>query len=124
MQKRSRLIGFLTTSDLSKAREFYEDILGLTYISENPFAIIFDADGTMLRIQKVDHVDRREYTVLGWSVDDIKKEIRTLNERGISFIRYKGMNQDGDGVWISPDKAKVVWFKDPDGNTLSLTEFQ
>jgi len=92
-------------------------------VSGDQFALVFDANGTMLRIQKVDKVNPHSYTTLGWQVADIKKEVNTLLKRGIKFNRYKGMNHDENGIWTSPGKAKIAWFTDPDGNILSLTEF-
>jgi len=63
------------------------------------------------------------YTVLGWDVADIGAEMKELTERGVKFERYEGLEQDGSGVWTSPSGAKIAWFKDPDGNVLSLTQF-
>ena len=123
MLKKSDLIGFVATSNATKARQFYEEKLGLTFVSGDQFALVFEAHGTMLRIQKVDHVNPHGYTVLGWKVADIRQEVETLSNRGVQFERYEGMNQDKHGIWTAPSKAKIVWFKDPDGNILSLTEF-
>jgi hypothetical protein len=92
-------------------------------VSDDPFALVFDVNGTMLRIQKVDRVNPHEYTVLGWKVSDIKNEVTTLARRGVLFARYEGMHQDENGIWTAPSKAKIAWFTDPDGNILSLTEF-
>jgi catechol 2,3-dioxygenase-like lactoylglutathione lyase family enzyme len=105
------------------ARKFYEETLGLALISEDPFAIVFDASGTMLRVQKVRELVPAQHTVLGWEVRDIRAEIEGLTKRGVRFERFDGLSQDELGVWTSPSGAKVAWFKDPDGNTLSLTEF-
>ena len=123
MLKKSDLIGFVATSNATKARQFYEEKLGLTFVSGDQFALVFEANGTMLRIQKVDHVNPHVYTVLGWKVGNIMQEVETLSNRGIQFERYEGMNQDKNGIWTAPSKAKIAWFKDPDGNVLSLTEF-
>ena len=123
MLKKSDLIGFVATSNAMKARQFYEETLGLTFVSDDQFALVFEANGTMLRIQKVDRVNPNGYTVLGWKVGDIKQEVEALSNRGVQFERYEGMNQDKNGIWTAPSKAKIAWFKDPDGNTLSLTEF-
>ena len=119
----SDLINFVATNNGARARRFYEDILGLSFVSDDQFALVFKAGGTMLRIQKVDYVNPHGYTVLGWSVCDIKKEVANLARRGLQFVRYEGMHQDEHGIWTAPSKAKVAWFTDPDGNILSLTEF-
>jgi catechol 2,3-dioxygenase-like lactoylglutathione lyase family enzyme len=118
-----RLIAFVATEDFSRARAFYSDLLGLTVVSESPFALEVDAAGTMLRITRVDEVRPASYTVLGWGVPDIRKSVAELKDKGIAFERYSGIEQDDLGIWTSPGGARVAWFKDPDGNLLSLTEF-
>jgi catechol 2,3-dioxygenase-like lactoylglutathione lyase family enzyme len=123
MLSSSDLISFAATSNTSKARKFYEETLGLKFVGGDHFALVFEANGTMLRIQIVDQVNPHHYTSLGWKVADIKKEVQTLSQRGVQFARYEGMDQDEDGIWTAPSKARIAWFTDPDGNTLSLTEF-
>lgn len=98
-------------------------MLGLTLVEQNPYACVFDAHGTMLRVTAVAAVAPTSYTVLGWRVRDIAATTRGLAQRGVTFARYPGMNQDDAGVWTAPGGDKIAWFADPDGNTLSLTEF-
>jgi catechol 2,3-dioxygenase-like lactoylglutathione lyase family enzyme len=119
----SKVIGFVATQHTAKARRFYEKTLGLALIGDDPFAVVFDANGTMLRVQKVRELVPAQHTVLGWEVRDIRAEIEVLTKRGVRFERFDGLSQDEQGVWTSPSGAKVAWFKDPDGNTLSLTQF-
>jgi hypothetical protein len=97
--------------------------LGLSLIDDSPFALVFDAQGTMLRIQKVQDFSPAEYTVLGLEVSDLGAAVKQLSAAGVRFERYDGLKQDKSGIWTSPDGAAVAWFKDPDGNTLSLTRF-
>ncbi len=123
MLNNSDVICFLATKNPSRSREFFEEKLGLTLVSEDVAALVFRAHNTMLRIQKVDHVESKMYTVLGWTVADIRQHITDLAHRGVVFERYPGMQQDELGVWTSPGGAKVAWFRDPDGNILSLTQF-
>jgi catechol 2,3-dioxygenase-like lactoylglutathione lyase family enzyme len=123
MLKANPIIAFVATTNPSRAKEFYARTLGLRLMSEDTFALVFDAGGTMLRVATVQQLQPAGYTVLGWIVPDIAKEIRELKKRGVKFKRYDWMEQDELGVWTSPAKAKIAWFKDPDGNTLSLTEF-
>jgi catechol 2,3-dioxygenase-like lactoylglutathione lyase family enzyme len=118
----SELIAFAATTDLARARSFYGDTLGLRFVTEDDFAVSFDANGTRLRVSKVDQVAVAGYTVLGWVVDDIAASVRALAERGVEFQRFPWMTQDDLGIWTAPGGAKVAWFKDPDGNTLSLTQ--
>ena len=114
----------MATIDLDRARAFYRDVLGLSLTSEDEFALIFDANGTMLRIANVPQLARADYTVLGWRVDNIETAIQELGRKGVTFERYDFLSQDDRGVWTTPSGAKVAWFKDPDGNTLSLTQFE
>jgi len=120
----SKIIGFVATRNPASARKFYEGALGLAFISEDPFAVVFDVNGTMLRVQKVQELLPARHTVLGWDVHDIRAEIEALTKKGVRFERFDGLPQNELGVWTSPSGAKVAWFKDPDGNTLSLTQFQ
>ena len=117
----SSVMAFVATSNAEKARAFYSDILGLRLVSDEPYALVFDAHGTTLRIQKISVITPAPFTVLGWVVDDIATTISGLSTRSVVFERYPGMEQDGLGVWNS-GRAKIAWFKDPDGNTLSLTQ--
>lgn len=117
----SKLMAFVATADAEGARAFYEGTLGLRLIADEPYALVFDAHGTMLRLQKVQSVTPAPYTVLGWKVADIAAAVRELVGSGVRFERYEGMAQDELGVWSS-GRAKVAWFKDHDGNTLSLTQ--
>lgn len=120
---KQKLVAFAATSSAGKARRFYRDTLGLRLVDDNPFALVFDAKGTMLRVQLVDEVKAPGYTVLGWQVKDIEATIKTLKKKRVKFNVYPGMGQDALGVWTSPSGARIAWFSDPDGNTLSLTEF-
>ncbi|HEY8789057.1 MAG TPA: VOC family protein [Actinopolymorphaceae bacterium] len=119
----SRLIAFAATVDLARARSFYEQVLGPAVTESDDHSCVFDVGGTMLRVTAVREVAPAEYTVLGWQVDDITAAIRDLVSSGVVFTRCDGMGQDDDGVWTAPGGDKVAWFVDPDGNTLSLTEF-
>lgn len=119
------VMAFVATTDHLRAKEFYRDILGLRLVAEElPFALVFDANGTMLRVTVVKEMTPARYTVLGWRVPDIAAAVEQLSEAGVKFERYeRTANQDERGVWTAPGGARVAWFKDPDGNTLSITEF-
>jgi len=119
----SKIICFVATRNAASARKFYELTLGLKIVSDDPFAMVFDANGTMLRVQKVQELNPAKHTIAGWEVDDIGARIRELTSKGVCFERYPGLPQDDLGAWTTPSGAKVAWFKDPDGNTLSLTQF-
>jgi catechol 2,3-dioxygenase-like lactoylglutathione lyase family enzyme len=119
----SHIIAFSWSTDLARAREFYEHALGLRCIEQNEFACVFDVNGTMLRVTAVPEVAKPGYTVLGWRVDSIEETIQSLAGNGVVFTRYDAMDQDVNGVWTTPGGDKVAWFIDPDGNNLSVTQF-
>jgi len=119
---KAKVVCFGATTSPTKAKAFYGETLGLPLVEESAFALVFDASGTTLRIQKVDRVSVAGYTALGWEVGDIDAAVGALARKGVRFERYEGLGQDAAGIWTSPGGARVAWFKDPDGCTLSLTE--
>ena len=116
------IVAFAPTTDLGRAREFFGDLLGLTLRYEDGFACVFDANGTQLRVSLVEQLTPAPFTILGWTVPDAHSAARELARRGVELLRIPGMGQDDDGVWPAPGGAQVVWFHDPDGNTLSVTQ--
>jgi catechol 2,3-dioxygenase-like lactoylglutathione lyase family enzyme len=123
MLENQPVIAFVATKNPAASRRFYEDVLGLRFVSDDPAALIFDAAGTMLRIQKVDKLTPHPFTSIGWKVDDMRATVVALTKLGVKFERYEFLSQDDHGVWTTPDGSAVAWFKDPDGNVVSLTEF-
>jgi catechol 2,3-dioxygenase-like lactoylglutathione lyase family enzyme len=119
----AEIVAFAAATDLDRARGFYADVLGLELVEQTEFACVFEANGTTLRVNRVEEVPTPGYTVLGWYVGDITDTARQLTERGVTFLRPDGIEQDEHGVWTAPGGARVAWFPDPDGNVLSLTEF-
>jgi catechol 2,3-dioxygenase-like lactoylglutathione lyase family enzyme len=113
---------FVATTQPDEARAFYRDTLGLELTDEDPFALVFAAGNTILRIQKVQAFTPHPFTALGWNVKDLTAEVRALAAKGVKFERYSFFQQDDNGVWTAPDGTGVAWFKDPDGNTLSLAQ--
>jgi catechol 2,3-dioxygenase-like lactoylglutathione lyase family enzyme len=117
------IIGFVNIVDVARAKVFYRDTLGLRLLSEEPpFALVFEANGIMLRLGMAKELPPAHGTVLGWQVPDIGGAIRELEEAGVRFERYAQLKQDELGIWTAPTGAKVAWFKDPDGNILSVSE--
>jgi len=123
MLGKQTLVAFVATTDAARARAFYEKTLGLALVSDDPYALVFDANGTTIRLQKVEAFAPQPFTALGWTVDDINAVVAALQQKDVICERFPGMAQDAHGVWASPSGARVAWFKDPDGNVLSLTEF-
>ncbi len=120
----TRMIGFLDTNDAAKATAFYRDVLGFGFVKDDGFALVFDANGTMLRIAKAQGHKPAQGTVLGWQVDDIHAAMRELTGRGVKFEQFglDFIKQDELGMWTAPNGDQVAWFKDPDGNVLSVSK--
>lgn len=121
MLRQSKLMAFLATRDGARARAFYETTLGLPVLSDDDFALALDAGGTMLRVQKVPDFTPHPFTAVGWQVADLDGVVDRLSAAGVALRRYPGLDQDGRGIWRAPSGARIAWFHDPDGNTLSLT---
>lgn len=126
MLNKHPVVAFLATNDPDRAKPFYSDVLGLQLLEDTPFALVYALSGTVLRIQKTHGHVPAPHTALGWGSSSIARDVRALTERGVRFERFAGMEQDELGVWTAPTppgapKAMVAWFKDPDGNLLSLS---
>ncbi|HEY6490039.1 MAG: VOC family protein [Terracidiphilus sp.] len=119
------IVAFVPIVDAATARSFYGAVLGLKLIEQElPFAVVFDAHGTTLRLTLVGEFAPAPWTVLGWDVPDLEAAVCRLESAGVRFERYEWMKQDEQGIWSSPSGAKVAWFKDPDGNVLSLSQVE
>lgn len=119
----SKIVAFAGVKDADRARAFYRDTLGLRLVKEDGFALVFDANGTMLRVSLVREVAAAPYTVLGWEVSDIAATAKQLTNAGVKLERYESfLKQDALGLWTAPDGTRVAWFKDPDGNLLSISQ--
>ena len=118
-------IGFIPIQNVEAARDFYENTLGLSFQSDDQFAIVFRLGpirGLILRLVRMPQFTPVPYTIFGWEVPDLPRIVDDLTEKGVSFLRFKGMEQDERAIWHSPSGARVAWFHDPDGNTLSLSQ--
>jgi len=115
-------ITFLATTDFARAKAFFGGVLDLKLIDEDGFAIVFDLNGIMLRVVKVQKVIVASYTVLGWHVKNMPDTVKKLTVAGVKFERYDGFGQDKNGIWTAPGGTRVAWFKDPDGNLLSVSD--
>lgn len=125
MLRSADVIAFVPTRDPARARAFYENTLGLKFVSDDQFAQVFDANGVTIRIANISSVKEFKpapFTILGWEVAAIQQSVKELTKKGVVFERFPGMDQDQLGIWDSPSGARVAWFKDPDGNILSITQ--
>jgi catechol 2,3-dioxygenase-like lactoylglutathione lyase family enzyme len=116
------IVSFVATAEPAKARAFYEGVLGLRFVKEDGHALVFEAAGRTLRITKVKEVHPQPFTVLGWEVSNVHDTVAELTKRGVQFERYGFFEQDALGIWAAPSGDKIAWFKDRDGNTLSVSQ--
>ncbi len=122
MLNRCSLIGFIPTVDAPRARQFYVDTLKLEFVEDDQFALVVRANGSMIRIVRLDALTPAAYTTLGWEVPDIASAVKELTAAGVSLERYPYLEQDELGIWTTPSGSRVAWFRDPDGNVLSLSQ--
>jgi catechol 2,3-dioxygenase-like lactoylglutathione lyase family enzyme len=119
----NNIVAFVPTRDPGKARAFYEGVLGLRFVNDDGFAMVLDANGIMVRVAKAGKdFTAAPFTILGWQVSGIERVAAKMHARGVQFERYGFLKQDDLGIWIAPTGDKVAWFKDPDGNVLSVSE--
>jgi len=118
----TNIVAFIPIKDSERARAFYEGLLGLRFVKDDGFALVFDANGIMMRAAKMKDVTPAQYTVLGWQVSKIEDVVRALQEKGVHFEIFGFFKQDELGIWTAPTGDKVAWFKDPDGNILSVSQ--
>jgi predicted enzyme related to lactoylglutathione lyase len=123
MLKDAKLVAFAATTDGARAATFYGHVLGLPIRSDDAFAIAFDAGGVEIRIQKLERFSPQPFTALGWQVNDVDDVLQRLANHGIVAERYSCMEQDKRGVWLAPSGTRVAWFKDADGNLLSVAQY-
>ena len=116
------IVAFVPTKDSAKARSFYEGVLGLRFVKDDGFALVLDANGIMVRISKAPDFKPAPFTILGWKVSGIEKVVAGLQGKGVLFERFSFFQQNKLGIWTAPTGDQVAWFKDPDGNILSVSE--
>ena len=118
----TNIVAFVPTRDAGKARAFYEGVLGLRFVKDDGFAMVLDANGIMIRVAKVPQFTPAQFTILGWQVSEIENVVRGLQKKGVHFEIFGFFKQDELGIWTAPTGDKVAWFKDPDGNILSVSQ--
>jgi catechol 2,3-dioxygenase-like lactoylglutathione lyase family enzyme len=116
-----KIVAFVVTTDYERARGFYEGALGLEFVSQDQFALVLRSGANMIRIVRVESFTPARNTVLGWEVSGIRAVVAELQKKGIAFEKYPWVN-DPEGIWTAPGGDQVAWFKDPDGNVLSVSE--
>ena len=120
-----RVQALVAVSDLDRARRFYEHQLGLAPGEEEEQAVRYPcADGTAIGVYlSPENAGRSPATLAGWFVDDLDRTMEELASRGVAFEQYDepGLKTDAQGVFDA-GRFRAAWIKDPDGNTLALTE--
>jgi len=117
-----KMVGFVLTKDYEQARAFYEGKLGFDFVSLDQFAMVMRAGENMIRIVKMPDFVPLRSTVLGWEVGDVEAVVGWLVGRGVAMEKYPWVQDKERGIWTTPDGNKVAWFKDPDGNVLSVSQ--
>jgi catechol 2,3-dioxygenase-like lactoylglutathione lyase family enzyme len=118
----TNIVAFVPIKDSERARAFYEGVLGLRFVKDDGFALVLEANGIMVRAAKMKEFTPAQFTILGWQVSDINQVVRELAARGVHFEIFGFFKQDELGIWTAPTGDKVAWFKDPDGNILSVSQ--
>lgn len=112
----------LAVSDLQRARDFYENTLGLEAVQEPPGAILYRSGDSVVLVYPSEYAGTNKATAVAWAVgDDFDSIVQTLKEKGVAFEHYDDLpetTREGDVHRMGDSKA--VWFKDPDGNILNL----
>jgi catechol 2,3-dioxygenase-like lactoylglutathione lyase family enzyme len=119
----STLQAIIWTSRIDEAEKFYSGVLGLPLKGKSHGALIYDVGGSDLRVSPVPATQPSAHTVLGFAVTNLKAVVKLLMERGVSLERIAGLSLDSTGILTTPDRAKVAWFRDPDGNLLSVVQY-
>jgi catechol 2,3-dioxygenase-like lactoylglutathione lyase family enzyme len=122
MLEDNRLKTFVSTTQPDRARLFYINLLGLKLLSEDHYGLECESNGAHLRITIVEKLTPQPFTVLGWDTTDIVSTVKQFAEKGIKFEKFSFIEQDDLGIWTAPGGTRVAWFKDPDGNLLSLSD--
>jgi len=118
----TNIVAFVPITDSNKSRAFYEGVLGLRFVKDDGFALVFEANGITIRAAKMKEVKPAKFTILGWQVSEIENVVRALGGKGVQFEIFGFFKQDELGIWTAPTGDKVAWFKDPDGNILSVSQ--
>lgn len=124
MLEGAKLVAFAATTDGARAAAFYTTVLGLTLRYQDAFAVSLRSGDNEVRLQKVERFTPQPFTALGWQVASVTDVVQRLREHGVTPERYAGLAQDVNGVWKAPSGARIAWFKDPDGNLLSVAEYE
>ena len=119
----ARLQTIIWTARKAEAARFYGEVLGLRLVGESHGALVYDVGGGELRVSPVPSTAPSPHTVVGFAVPDADAVMESLAARGVEPERFPGFPHEANGVWQAPDGARVGWFRDPDGNLLSVVRY-
>lgn len=119
----STLQTIVLTSRIAEAEKFYSGVLGLPLNDKSHGALVYDVGGSDLRVSPVPETRPSAHTVLGFAVPNLRAIVELLKQRGVGLERIAGLTHDSTGILTTPEGAKVAWFRDPDGNLLSVMQY-
>jgi catechol 2,3-dioxygenase-like lactoylglutathione lyase family enzyme len=122
MLSSAKLIGFIPIKDYDAARAFYEGKLQCEFVSHDQYALVLRAGPHMIRVVKLPNYTPLQATILGWEVPDVPAAVQWLASRGVATEKYPWVSDKETGIMTFPNGDKVAWFKDPDGNVLSVSQ--
>lgn len=123
MLSSARLQTIVCTARMAEASRFYEDILGLRCTSMSHGARVYNVGGAELRLSPVPSMEPSTHTVVGFAIKDLDAVIESLLAHGVTLERFSGFPHDSCGTVTLPDHTRVAWFRDLDGNLLSIVQY-
>src|SRR5687768_2007929 len=121
----SKVTANIPAGDITRARDFYADKLGLTPATELPGEVLIyrTAGGTEFQVYRTEYAGQAGHTIAQWHVADIESEVRDLKAKGVSFEVYDmpGVTWDGE-IASMEGMGRAAWFKDSEGNIMCLDE--
>ncbi|HEX6146510.1 MAG TPA: VOC family protein [Acidimicrobiia bacterium] len=122
MFDKTKAFSGFAVDDIAAAKQFYGETLGLNVTEEyGMLTLHIDQGGDIIIYPKEDHVPAN-FTILNFPVGDVDQAVDQLSERGVTFERYEGFEQDEKGIARGDQGPAIAWFTDPAGNILSVLE--
>jgi len=115
---------FVVTNNAGAAKKFYNQVLGFNFLTEDDYGLEFQMSNSVLRVSITTNENAlpQKHTVLGWCVPNIYESVEFLKSKGVKFEKFDFLQQDVKDVWKAADGTMVAWFKDPNGNLLSIDQ--
>jgi catechol 2,3-dioxygenase-like lactoylglutathione lyase family enzyme len=112
----------IPVKDLQKTRKFYEDVLGFTPEFDDPNGISYKSGSGRFNVYPTEFAGTAKHTLIGWYTPEIEKTVEELTAKGVTFEQYDmgDFKTDAKGIATMGEEGKAAWFKDPEGNILSV----